>query len=175
MGSEMCIRDRLYPHEWVDSPTPAPLALGKYCQQHGDYITNMNLNTLLSGKARYKYAHPRTIPPFPQRIGASSPTAPVPVSLVNIPSPSQDDPPLMSFPDQALGLSPPESPRLSPGDTSPSIPATELLYNLGQMAKACSLRSLLPHPETEDHPMDCLLYTSPSPRDLSTSRMPSSA
>ena len=25
------------------------------------------------------------------------------------------------------------------------------------------------------HPDDCLLYTSPSPRDLSTSRMPSSA
>ena len=25
------------------------------------------------------------------------------------------------------------------------------------------------------HCMDCLLYTSPSPRDLSTSRMPSSA
>ena len=27
----------------------------------------------------------------------------------------------------------------------------------------------------EDHPNACLLYTSPSPRDLSTSRMPSSA
>ena len=26
-----------------------------------------------------------------------------------------------------------------------------------------------------DNPNDCLLYTSPSPRDLSTSRMPSSA
>ena len=29
--------------------------------------------------------------------------------------------------------------------------------------------------ETRDHHMVCLLYTSPSPRDLSTSRMPSSA
>ena len=28
---------------------------------------------------------------------------------------------------------------------------------------------------TKDHVRDCLLYTSPSPRDLSTSRMPSSA
>ena len=28
---------------------------------------------------------------------------------------------------------------------------------------------------TADHPQVCLLYTSPSPRDLSTSRMPSSA
>ena len=27
----------------------------------------------------------------------------------------------------------------------------------------------------ENRPKDCLLYTSPSPRDLSTSRMPSSA
>ena len=26
-----------------------------------------------------------------------------------------------------------------------------------------------------NHPLSCLLYTSPSPRDLSTSRMPSSA
>ena len=29
--------------------------------------------------------------------------------------------------------------------------------------------------KTEKHPNACLLYTSPSPRDLSTSRMPSSA
>ena len=29
--------------------------------------------------------------------------------------------------------------------------------------------------ELEDHIENCLLYTSPSPRDLSTSRMPSSA
>ena len=29
--------------------------------------------------------------------------------------------------------------------------------------------------DTENHRMICLLYTSPSPRDLSTSRMPSSA
>ena len=28
---------------------------------------------------------------------------------------------------------------------------------------------------SDDDPMICLLYTSPSPRDLSTSRMPSSA
>ena len=28
---------------------------------------------------------------------------------------------------------------------------------------------------TPQHVIDCLLYTSPSPRDLSTSRMPSSA
>ena len=27
----------------------------------------------------------------------------------------------------------------------------------------------------EDHPLDCLLYTSPSPRDRTRSRMPSSA
>ena len=30
------------------------------------------------------------------------------------------------------------------------------------------------NPDNKDHPI-CLLYTSPSPRDLSTSRMPSSA
>ena len=29
--------------------------------------------------------------------------------------------------------------------------------------------------KNKDHDWDCLLYTSPSPRDLSTSRMPSSA
>ena len=29
--------------------------------------------------------------------------------------------------------------------------------------------------EYDQHPLVCLLYTSPSPRDLSTSRMPSSA
>ena len=30
-------------------------------------------------------------------------------------------------------------------------------------------------PDEEEEDEDCLLYTSPSPRDLSTSRMPSSA
>ena len=35
-----------------------------------------------------------------------------------------------------------------------------------------NFRSLMPH---KAYLMDCLLYTSPSPRDLSTSRMPSSA
>ena len=33
----------------------------------------------------------------------------------------------------------------------------------------------VPTIETEDSVLTCLLYTSPSPRDLSTSRMPSSA
>ena len=32
-----------------------------------------------------------------------------------------------------------------------------------------------PHTNSNSQPMTCLLYTSPSPRDLSTSRMPSSA
>ena len=32
-----------------------------------------------------------------------------------------------------------------------------------------------PHDEIAEHTSNCLLYTSPSPRDLSTSRMPSSA
>ena len=52
----------------------------------------------------------------------------------------------------------------------------------------CSLKGFLPGPYEKRHAMDeivqmmgglaymtCLLYTSPSPRDLSTSRMPSSA
>ena len=36
-------------------------------------------------------------------------------------------------------------------------------------------RFLVPQNQIFDHLSDCLLYTSPSPRDLSTSRMPSSA
>ena len=36
-------------------------------------------------------------------------------------------------------------------------------------------RSVLGISELEEHTKSCLLYTSPSPRDLSTSRMPSSA
>ena len=38
-----------------------------------------------------------------------------------------------------------------------------------------SLKNLLDHYQSEYHYKPCLLYTSPSPRDLSTSRMPSSA
>ena len=36
-------------------------------------------------------------------------------------------------------------------------------------------RSDQPRAHLKDEPDSCLLYTSPSPRDLSTSRMPSSA
>ena len=41
------------------------------------------------------------------------------------------------------------------------------------MAKGC--RKLIPNREVGERFCSCLLYTSPSPRDLSTSRMPSSA
>ena len=40
-------------------------------------------------------------------------------------------------------------------------------YILGRMG--------IPYPKRELSIISCLLYTSPSPRDLSTSRMPSSA
>ena len=60
--------------------------------------------------------------------------------------------------------------------TQPSqyeIDALVNLYHSGQMAKAelaCG-KLLKSYPQS----LACLLYTSPSPRDLSTSRMPSSA
>ena len=38
-----------------------------------------------------------------------------------------------------------------------------------------AIRELIPRLETDGLITTCLLYTSPSPRDLSTSRMPSSA
>ena len=44
--------------------------------------------------------------------------------------------------------------------------AQQVLYLLGELSRT-EVRSVLICP--------CLLYTSPSPRDLSTSRMPSSA
>ena len=47
------------------------------------------------------------------------------------------------------------------------------------IATEYSLKDGLPHANVETYlavlPYTCLLYTSPSPRDLSTSRMPSSA
>ena len=43
------------------------------------------------------------------------------------------------------------------------------------MAQIHALLMISPEPLTTDDIMSCLLYTSPSPRDLSTSRMPSSA
>ena len=45
----------------------------------------------------------------------------------------------------------------------------------GTTRRAAKMVTLdLDHPDIEEY-IDCLLYTSPSPRDLSTSRMPSSA
>ena len=41
--------------------------------------------------------------------------------------------------------------------------------------KLVGLKAMVPTEEIARAHYDCLLYTSPSPRDLSTSRMPSSA
>ena len=47
---------------------------------------------------------------------------------------------------------------------------------VGYVAKGGALQGYLIDKKTaEEHGITCLLYTSPSPRDLSTSRMPSSA
>jgi len=52
------------------------------------------------------------------------------------------------------------------------LPAWNALYQIRDFAHRVSgLRAQ----DANGHPMACLLYTSPSPRDLSTSRMPSSA
>ena len=45
-------------------------------------------------------------------------------------------------------------------------------YSFGQIAAANALSDIY---AMGGKPLTCLLYTSPSPRDLSTSRMPSSA
>ena len=53
-----------------------------------------------------------------------------------------------------------------------------VIYNSGRyrMAGRGSLSGLMAYGNANDVVMEiCLLYTSPSPRDLSTSRMPSSA
>ena len=47
--------------------------------------------------------------------------------------------------------------------------------NIGQNANEESLLDVISPEEYTILPNTCLLYTSPSPRDLSTSRMPSSA
>ena len=44
-----------------------------------------------------------------------------------------------------------------------------------RLVSPVALASLSRHPCLQDQDQCCLLYTSPSPRDLSTSRMPSSA
>ena len=57
----------------------------------------------------------------------------------------------------------------------------QLAKRIKQLNPACVIVAGGPEPAItdpdffRDHPYICLLYTSPSPRDLSTSRMPSSA
>ena len=46
------------------------------------------------------------------------------------------------------------------------------VMNGGKIVEIDNTEKIFKHPQ---HPYTCLLYTSPSPRDLSTSRMPSSA
>jgi len=48
-------------------------------------------------------------------------------------------------------------------------------WTLGQTGIVTDARDRVYLFNRGEHPLICLLYTSPSPRDLSTSRMPSSA
>ena len=59
------------------------------------------------------------------------------------------------------------------GDNPDPVRAAIMAQEAGADGITAHLREDRRHIRDED--MDCLLYTSPSPRDLSTSRMPSSA
>ena len=54
---------------------------------------------------------------------------------------------------------------------------TEMFRNMGMNLDKEQIRALMEQfrSQFDKLGLDCLLYTSPSPRDLSTSRMPSSA
>ena len=52
-----------------------------------------------------------------------------------------------------------------------ALPVPEILDGLGMGTRECAILAEL----CGQYLVTCLLYTSPSPRDLSTSRMPSSA
>ena len=55
-----------------------------------------------------------------------------------------------------------------------SVKSTQKITSAMKMVAAAKLRKAQESAE-KGRPYSCLLYTSPSPRDLSTSRMPSSA
>ena len=57
-------------------------------------------------------------------------------------------------------------------DASDGAPEDERLEEALAEERTLELESEL---EQDEHPRDCLLYTSPSPRDSTSSRMPSSA
>eukprot|EP00831_Metopus_contortus_P017911 TRINITY_DN17604_c0_g1_i1.p1 TRINITY_DN17604_c0_g1~~TRINITY_DN17604_c0_g1_i1.p1 ORF type:complete len:194 (-),score=37.61 TRINITY_DN17604_c0_g1_i1:130-711(-) len=60
-------------------------------------------------------------------------------------------------------------------DCSDLLPNKEILYNCCRKIKDCFNNTVGSHSAEIEESKTCLLYTSPSPRDLSTSRMPSSA
>jgi len=62
------------------------------------------------------------------------------------------------------------------GDSVFQIAAHEDVITIAELYRMCEIaRKLLDGPHRVGRVIACLLYTSPSPRDLSTSRMPSSA
>ena len=72
------------------------------------------------------------------------------------------------------GSSASTSPRTGQQDKEKEICLPAVSSSLKTRARRESL-TLLPKPQQQDSPYSCLLYTSPSPRDATLSRMPSSA
>ena len=56
-----------------------------------------------------------------------------------------------------------------------ALPKTKAEITTVKPGASITIESILPKTMTSGSFQTCLLYTSPSPRDLSTSRMPSSA
>ena len=57
-------------------------------------------------------------------------------------------------------------------ELTPEKIETNIVWQIGHLIVSINYHSII---VINGQPIDCLLYTSPSPRDLSTSRMPSSA
>ena len=163
MGSEMCIRDRASPDQSSQQPVlDSPSLIGSRSDARGHASVPSPAASASSSGASGGSQRACT-PEQPHALGVAADYLP----------PEQSSNLLSAFSAQPEVVNPPSAQPLLEADAA--VTPNLAVHDAAVARVDAHARALSPTSMADAQANFCLLYTSPSPRDLSTSRMPSSA